>query len=98
MSLGRDGIKVSICYPPDTDTPQLAIENEIKPAETRAIASAGTVWQPNAVAARMLAGLERGQFAVAPGWEMSALYRWHSLILPVLSYWLDRIASRARPS
>lgn len=30
------GIKVSICYPPDTDTPGFAEEEKLKPAETKA--------------------------------------------------------------
>ena len=32
------GVRVSVCMPPDTDTPQLAFENQHKPAETKAIA------------------------------------------------------------
>ncbi|PIE21081.1 MAG: short-chain dehydrogenase, partial [Proteobacteria bacterium] len=31
------GIKLTLLYPPDTDTPQLAEENKIKPPETKAI-------------------------------------------------------------
>ena len=37
--LAPHGVHVGCCYPPDTDTPQLAWEDEFKPDETRAIAA-----------------------------------------------------------
>ena len=61
------GIDVCVVYPPDTDTPQLERENEIKPAQTKAIA--GTVAPLSAafVARATLAGLRQRRAEVAPG-------------------------------
>jgi len=38
MELRPHNIRVSLSFPPDVDTPQLAEENKYKPAETKAIA------------------------------------------------------------
>ena len=44
----RDGISVSIAFPPDTDTPTLAEENRTKPKETFLISDATGLQQPEA--------------------------------------------------
>jgi 3-dehydrosphinganine reductase len=96
--LKRFGIGVSICYPPDTDTPQLAEENRTKPAETKAITGAAKLWQPGDVAEAIVRGVQRNQFAITPGWEMTWLLRLHSLLRPALNFWFDRLAAgAARP-
>jgi 3-dehydrosphinganine reductase len=64
--LAPHGIHVGCCYPPDTDTPQLAWENEFKPAETRAIAGTIKPLQPEQVAACIIKGIERERFAMMP--------------------------------
>ncbi|HEY5789315.1 MAG TPA: SDR family oxidoreductase [Gammaproteobacteria bacterium] len=96
--LRADGIGVSVVFPPDTDTPQLAAEERTKPAETRAIAGAAKVWSADAVARVTLRGVERGRFYITPGWEMTALGALHSLLRVPLQYWFDRLARRARPA
>ena len=63
------GIKVSICLPPDTDTPQLAFENQYKPKETRAIAGQVKTLSADAVAAAMLSGMAAGSFEIIPGFD-----------------------------
>jgi 3-dehydrosphinganine reductase len=63
--IGRQ-VTVTICYPPDTDTPQLAEENLIKPPETRAISGEVRTMTPEAVAEALLAGMVRGQLHVVP--------------------------------
>ena len=40
-----DSVNVSIVYPPDTDTPQLAQENKTNPAETFAISGNAQMWK-----------------------------------------------------
>lgn len=64
--IGHD-IKVTICYPPDTDTPQLAEENRIKPPETKAISGEVKTMSPEAVAEALLSGIARGKLHVVPG-------------------------------
>lgn len=48
------GIKVSIVYPPDTDTPQLAAENKTKPPETKAITATADTWSAEGVRKKLL--------------------------------------------
>lgn len=60
------GVKVSICFPPDTDTPQLAFENQYKPAETKAIAGTVKTLPPEAVADAMIDGMAKGSFEIFP--------------------------------
>jgi 3-dehydrosphinganine reductase len=90
------GITVTIVYPPDTDTPQLAEENLTKPRETKALTAAGGLWTADAVARATLKGVRRGRFSVTPGFQLTALAWLHSLIAPVLRRSFDRIAARAR--
>jgi len=90
------GVGVTIVYPPDTDTPQLAEENLTKPAETKALTAAAGLWTADAVARATLDGVRRGRFAVTPGLQLTALAWLHSLIAPVLRWSFDRTAARAQ--
>ncbi len=90
------GVGVTIVYPPDTDTPQLAEENRTKPLETKALTAAGGLWTADAVAALTLAGIQRGRFAVTPGFPLTALAWLHSLLAPILRWHFDRVAAKAR--
>ena len=90
------GVSVTIVYPPDTDTPQLAEENLTKPAETKALTAGGGLWTAEAVARVTLAGVQRGRFAITPGFQLTALAWLHSLLAPVLNWSFDRVARRAR--
>jgi 3-dehydrosphinganine reductase len=74
------GIDVSIVYPPDTDTPQLAYENQFKPPETRAISRLNSVLQPEKVAAEIMAGIAHRRYLLLPGFDSK------------LSYWLISVA------
>jgi 3-dehydrosphinganine reductase len=87
-------IAVSIAYPPDTDTPQLAEENRLKPHATRQITSGGGLMQAEAVAQAIVRGIERRAFIIAPGLEMTLLARLHSLLAPLLNWHFDRIVRR----
>lgn len=84
------GIAVSICFPPDTQTPQLAAELDLRPIEAAAIMPSGGVWAAADVARVALAGVERGRFAIYPGAQMKLLGRFGSLALPILRSWSDR--------
>ena len=88
------GIGVTIVYPPDTDTPQLAAENKIKPPETKKITATAKAWKAEAVAAEIVRGVEKGRFAIAPGTELTILNRWHSAIAPLLNWYFDRIVKQ----
>ncbi len=86
------GVSVTIVYPPDTDTPQLAEENLTKPAETKALTAGGGLWTAEAVARVTLAGVQRGRFAITPGFQLTALAWLHSLLAPILRWHFDRLA------
>jgi 3-dehydrosphinganine reductase len=51
------------------DTPQLAFENQYKPAETRAIAGNVKTMSAEAVADDMLEGMAAGRFEIVPGFD-----------------------------
>nr|VFK16742.1 MAG: 3-dehydrosphinganine reductase [Candidatus Kentron sp. LPFa] len=92
----RDGIGVSIVYPPDTNTPQLTAENRIKPVETRAISGKAKVWPADDVAAVILKGIRKNRFSITPGWEMTLLSYLHSLFRPLLFRHVDGLAEKAK--
>ena len=94
--LRRDGVGVSIVYPPDTDTPQLFEENKTKPIETKAITGTAKTWTADGVAKSVYDGIGRGKFAITPGWEMTWLMRLHSMIRPVLHWQFDQAGIKAR--
>jgi 3-dehydrosphinganine reductase len=68
-------IAVSVVFPPDTDTPQLAYENGFKPMETRELAGNAPVMSPEKVAETILKGIIRKRFAILPGSESKLYYR-----------------------
>ncbi|PZD73269.1 putative NAD-dependent oxidoreductase [Acaryochloris thomasi RCC1774] len=90
------GIGISIVYPPDTDTPQLAQENLTKPLETQRISSTAKTWTAEQVAHTILSGLKNKKFMIAPGQEMTVLARLHSLISPLLHRYFDGIVAKTR--
>jgi 3-dehydrosphinganine reductase len=90
------GVHVMIVYPPDTDTKQLAEENQTKPVETAAITAKGGLWSAEDVARVTLEGLAARRFVVTPGFQVTALARLGSLIAPYLYWSFDRAARRAR--
>ncbi|MBE9168107.1 SDR family oxidoreductase [Pleurocapsales cyanobacterium LEGE 06147] len=88
------GIQISIVYPPNTDTPQLAEENKTKPTETKIIEGTAKTWMAEDVAQAIIEGINRKSFAITPGWEMNYLNRLHSLLSPILNWYFDRIVTR----
>lgn len=92
--LKPQGIRITIVYPPDTDTPQLAAENRIKPRETKKISANAKTWTAEAVAEKIIQGVNRGHFAIAPGFELTILNRFHSLLAPILNWYFDRIVKK----
>jgi 3-dehydrosphinganine reductase len=89
-------IGVSIVYPPDTDTPQLAYENRFKPFETKALSAGSGMLTPEAVAAAILKGVRRGRYVVLPGIEGKLLYRLSSLFGGAINNVFDLIVSQAQ--
>lgn len=90
------GVHVACVYPPDVDTPQLAEENEFKPAETAAISGTVKAIQPEQVAASILKAIDKRRFAVYPTADIAALAAVGPLAAPVLRRLMDRRVRRAQ--
>jgi 3-dehydrosphinganine reductase len=88
-------IHLSVVYPPDTDTPQLAAEAPYKPPETTAVYG-GVVLSPDDVAKAILNGVRHRRYTITPGLEMTAFAR----LAGVLGDWqfkvLDELIGRAQ--
>lgn len=89
------GIRVAVCFPPDTDTPQLAAERLARPPEADAIIGRAGIWPASAVAETAIGGLEAGRFMICPGMRLRLLARFGSLAMPVLRLWFDRDVAAA---
>lgn len=93
--LKRFGIRVFVLCPPDTDTPGLAAENEIRPPETRAVSGSASLLSADAVARTLLRGMERRRLLIIPGLG-GRLVVLAKRLFPGLVEWVaDRSAARA---
>ncbi len=100
VELAGDDITVTLAYPPDTETPQLAAETRTKPEATKAITAGSGVWSAEAVAKATIDAALAGRFLVAPGFTLTVLARLHSLVAPLLRWHQRRIVrsfDRRRP-
>jgi 3-dehydrosphinganine reductase len=68
------GLRVSVAFPPDTDTPQLAYEEPFKPAETKAISGNAKALSAEKVARSILQQAEKGYFMIFPGTDSRLFY------------------------
>ncbi|MCX7655045.1 MAG: SDR family oxidoreductase [Treponemataceae bacterium] len=75
----RYGITVQVLCPPDTDTPQLAEENQYKPPETRRIAGNTRVLSADRVAQRVIKKLASSSFYIFADTESALIYHLHRL-------------------
>jgi 3-dehydrosphinganine reductase len=64
MEAARDGMSVSIIYPPDTDTPLLEYERKFSLPESRALSENIKVISAEKVAAKFLQGLRKKKFEI----------------------------------
>lgn len=94
VELATQNIKVTLAYPPDTDTPQLKVEEQTKPAATKEITAGGGLWSAKDVADAIIRRAEKGKFTVVPGFQMKGLLVLHSLLGPVLRLWQGWIARK----
>ena len=78
-------IQVSIVFPPDTQTPQLEFEKNLKPSETKALAGNIKPLTADQVANEIMRGIRKGRYVIIPGFDGKILYRL-SLLLGNLVY------------
>ncbi len=88
-------IHVSVLFPPDTDTPGFAIENQTKPPETAMLSETAKLLTPEQVAEAFIAGLRRRKFEILPG--EAGWIRLVTRLAPGLARWfIDRDLQKAR--
>ena len=91
------GIRVSVAFPPDTDTPQLANEKPFKPAETKAITGNAKALSAEKVADAILQQAAKGRFLIFPGTDSRLFYLLTSKLPRSLVFaFLDQIAASAK--
>ncbi len=98
QELAPHGLHVGCVYPPDVDTPQLAYENQYKPAETRAISGSIKPLTAEAVARTIIAGVEHRRFAIIPDAQTSMLAHTAGLMPSLYARVFDRQIRRSRRS
>ncbi len=89
------GIAVSVCMPPDTDTPQLAFENQYKPKETKAIAGTVKALSADQVAAAIKSGIADGSFEIFADFGSRAATRAHGIIPGIVRWFCDSAQRKA---
>lgn len=93
------GIRVSVAFPPDTDTPQLAYEEPFKPPETKAISGNAKALSAEAVALSILKQAEKGRFLIFPGFDSRLFYLLTSKLPKRLVFAiLDQMAASGKKS
>jgi 3-dehydrosphinganine reductase len=92
------GIRVSLVYPPDTDTPGFTAEERNKLPQTRKLTGAGGMLAADTVARAILRGIKAGRFAITPGVQMTLLHWLRGPFDPLLTWYLDRLAGIRWPS
>lgn len=88
-------IDCSVIYPPDTDTPGLQKENEVRPAECAMIAGSVDMLSAQEVAEVFVEGLLKKQFTILPG-EAGWVWRLNRFAPWFLRWALDWKYKRAR--
>ncbi len=90
------GIGVTVVCPPNIDTPGYHRELETEPAETARINGSAKALSADAVAERMLRGVERGEFLVVPGTGNAALARMKGVVPGLFHRVFDRAVAAVR--
>jgi len=93
-------IKVSIVFPPDTQTPQLEYEEKFKPFITKEVAGSAKLMSAEAVAAEIVRRVARGKYIILPGFEAKAFYLLQNLmgrrVYPVIDMLVKDAISKLR--
>ena len=84
--LKPQGVRVSVVFPQDTQTPQLERENQLKTPMLKAL-NESSVMTAEAVASAIVKGIAKQQYIIIPGGEGKFLFRLTSL-LGEGTYWL----------
>ncbi|WEX88179.1 SDR family oxidoreductase [Sinorhizobium garamanticum] len=90
----RHNVGVSVSFPPDTKTPQLARELGQRPPEATVVMGAVRPWTAEAVASRLVKAIDRRRPEVYFGLTLFLLGRFGPAVRPLLDWWFDRAIAR----
>ncbi len=88
-------IHVSIVFPPDTDTPQLAYENQFKPKITQEVSGTIKPLSPEFVAKKILTGIHRKKYIIMPDFETKLLFALTKLCSSGANKLIDTLTAKA---
>lgn len=89
------GVKVTVLYPPDTETPGFAAENLRKPPETAAISGRIKPFPASLVAKKLIHGLENNKRDVTVDTATGVFRRFSGLLTPAVRWSLQRTVRKA---
>lgn len=93
------GLQFAIVFPPDTDTPQLAFEEPLKPKETKVFSNQSTTLTADQVAVSILSGLQKGKYIILPGLEGKLIYRLVNILgnfqYPIVDWMVSRAQKKS---
>lgn len=90
------GVRVSVLYPPDTDTPGFAAENLRKPPETAAISGRITPVPAQQVATALMRGIERNRRDVTVDMATRVARRFGGVLEPAVRWSFQRTVRQVR--
>lgn len=90
------GIVVACAYPPDTHTPGLDRENELKPPETVGLSGRIEPRDVGHVATAIVRGIEKDRLMITMDFQTAALARTSDLFGPYARWSMDRTIRRVR--
>jgi 3-dehydrosphinganine reductase len=89
------GIRLSILFPPDTDTPGFEIENRTKPEETALMSENAKLMTAEDVGEAFVEGLLKNRYLILPG-ETALIWRINRLFPWLVRWIIDRDYKQAR--
>ena len=95
LELKPMGVRVSVVFPPDTDTPGMENENKTKPYETLE-AFSSKLLPARQVAQAVLQGMKRGRYVILPASEISLYYRLSGWLGDAVYPVMDMLLTQAR--
>jgi len=90
------GIGTSIVFPPDTDTPQLAYEEDLKPFETKYLAGIPNVRTAEEVAQAIIKGIKSGNYLIFPSFDTKLWFKISNIIGAGVYPIMDILINRAQ--
>jgi short-subunit dehydrogenase len=80
------GIRVSVCCPPEVDTPILAAEKDDLPPATRMLKNLAGTLNVDAAADALVKGIVKNRFMIIPGFRAKVFY-WLKRLAPGPVFW-----------